>query len=526
MRTVLSLRVRLALLVAVVVAAVIAIEGYLEMGVFQRSMETDFLQASAATAQAVADDLELRSPRDGPAEIRPLLEEFIIATPTVRDIAVLMEHDGVLELLVRTSSAGAGDVLPVARQAVERREQAWVGDGRARIVAVPVVRQGKVAGAVAVSLSLAALDQMRARGRQVTLLFTIPAIVVLTLLVDLLARRLVHRPITAIRETMRRAGAGDSGARAPVERPDEIGEVAVGLNEMLARLEQFQTELQARVDEATGELRRTNARLVDSYQRVLRLREALGNAERMAALGQVAANVAHQIGTPLNLISGYVQLMIEEARADPSALHRLQTVEAQIRKVSDAVRAMLDYARRPSPQREEIDVAALIDQVVEVSRPALRAASVEIRVEARGPLPTVWADPVQLELALLNLVSNSLDAMPDGGLLTITVSATSTGVRIVVADSGTGIPADVMPRIFEPWVTTKPPGRGTGLGLSITREAIASHGGTIDVRSEPGHGAVFSIDLPVPARGPADDRSETTSEAPLGGAPVSRPARS
>jgi signal transduction histidine kinase len=349
---------------------------------------------------------------------------------------------------------------------------------------------------------------------------------VLTLLVDLLARRLVHRPITAIRETMRRAGAGDPGARAPVERPDEIGDVAVGLNEMLARLEQFQTELQARVDEATGELRRTNARLVDSYQRVLRLREALGNAERMAALGQVAANVAHQIGTPLNLISGYVQVMIEEARADPSALHRLQTVEAQIRKVTDAVRAMLDYSRRPSPQREEVDLAALIDQVVEVSRPALHAADVEIRLETRGPLPTVSADPVQLELALLNLVSNGLDAMPDGGQLTITACATPIGVRIVVADSGIGIPAEVLPRIFEPWVTTKPPGRGTGLGLSITRDAIAGHGGTIDVRSEPGHGAVFTIDLPVPASAPASGRGQAASGATPGGVPVSRPAGS
>ena len=106
------------------------------------------------------------------------------------------------------------------------------------------------------------------------------------------------------------------------------------------------------------------------------------------------------------------------------------------------------------------------------------------------------ADPVQLELALFNLVSNSLDAMPEGGWLAINASKTTAGIRLVIADSGSGIPADVLPHIFEPWVTTKPAGRGTGLGLSITRDTIASHGGTIEVRSEPGSGTVFTILVP------------------------------
>src|SRR6185295_18038131 len=105
---------------------------------------------------------------------------------------------------------------------------------------------------------------------------------------------------------------------------------------------------------------------------------------------------------------------IEESRGDARHLQRLQTIEAQIRKVADAVRSMLDYARRPGLQRESVDVAALVEQVCELSRPSLRAANVEVRVDARGPLPAISADPVQLELALLNLVNNSLDAMPGG----------------------------------------------------------------------------------------------------------------
>ena len=133
------------------------------------------------------------------------------------------------------------------------------------------------------------------------------------------------------------------------------------------------------------------------------------------------------------------------------------------------------------------------------SRPALGAASVDVRLKIAGELPRIQADPVQLELALLNLVSNALDAMPRGGQLEIAASRTTDGVRLTVSDTGAGIPADVLPRVFEPWVTTKPAGRGTGLGLSITREVVVSHGGSIAVRSEPGRGTVFTLDLPSAA---------------------------
>jgi two-component system, NtrC family, sensor kinase len=504
-RTALSLRARLTLLVAVVVAVVIGIESYLEIRVFQSRVQNDILEAAGSTAQAITDDLEARG---GPArvsspQLHALLQDFRGARPAIRDIAVVMLQPDGPSLAARTSASPVDDLLPVVRQTVELGTETWSGEGRERTLAAPLVQQGRVVGAVTVTVSLASIEQLRSRGREVTIWFAVPAIVVLTLLVDLLSRRFVHAPLAGIRQAMHRAGAGELGVRVDVGRNDEMGTVARGLNEMLARVERFQTDLQARVDDATRELRQTNTELVESYHRVLTLREALARAEQLAALGQMAANVAHQIGTPLNLISGYVQLMIEEAGVRPgsdrglTSLHRLQTVDAQIRRVTDIVRSMLDYARRPGLQRESVNVAALVDQVCEISRPALRAANVEVLVEASGSLPSISADPTQLELALLNLVSNSLDAMPSGGRLDISLSERAGGVRLVIADSGTGIPATVLARVFEPWVTTKAPGRGTGLGLSITRDVIESHGGFIGVRSEPGHGTVFTIDLPA-----------------------------
>ena len=510
-RVPLSLRVRLALLVAIVVAAVIGIEGFLEIRMFERGGQKDLLDAATATAEAVADELSLRRSPHNAADIHLLLRDFLVASPTVRDIAAFM-HDGeTLALLDRTSAGVPDDVLPVARLAVERRQPVTTGEGRLRIVAAPVVRDSQAIGAVTVTTSFASLEQLSARGRRVTLWFALPAIVALTLLVDLLARRLVHRPIAAIRETMERAGAGEFGVRAPIDRPDEMGAVADGLNRMLASLEQFNADLRARVDEATAGLREKNAELVDSYQRVLTLREALARAEQMAALGQMAANMAHQIGTPLNLISGYVQLMIQDARAAGESRQRLETIQTQIGRVVAA-------CTRHAGLRTQAHTAVAKRRCCPVGRANQRdiEAGSACRergrpLEDQGRLPRIQADPVQLELALLNLVSNALDAMPRGGQLEIAAAREGEGVRMTVSDTGAGIPPDVLPRVFEPWVTTKAAGRGTGLGLSITREVIVSHGGSIAVRSEPGRGTVFTLDLPPEA--PQKASATTCSES-------------
>jgi len=337
---------------------------------------------------------------------------------------------------------------------------------------------------------------LRTKGRQVTLWFTPAAILLLTLLVDWLGRRLIHQPIGEIRGTMTRAGAGDFTARAQQARPDEIGSVAVGLNDMLQRLQDFHEALQERVTEATSELRVRNEELVDSYQRVFALREALARAEQLAAVGQMAASVAHQVGTPLNLISGYVQMLQEDASGDPRTARRLEIVQEQIAKVDSVVRTLLDHSRRPG-NRAPTAVGPVLSRVADVARPKLGASGIALTLDVAPDLPTIWADSEELELAMLNLVTNSLDAMPAGGSLTIRATTShSQGVRIEVSDTGTGISKDLLPRIFQPWVTTKAAGRGTGLGLSITHDVIARHGGTIDAVSEPGRRTTFTLELP------------------------------
>jgi signal transduction histidine kinase len=294
---------------------------------------------------------------------------------------------------------------------------------------------------------------------------------------------------------MRRAGEGNFSARAPIVRNDEIGQVAAGLNDMLARLQDLNEALQERVEEATSELRVRNRELVDSYQRVFTLREALARAEQLAAVGQMAASVAHQVGTPLNLISGYVQMLHEDAAVDPKTARRLAIVQEQIGKVAAVVRTLLDHARRPDT-RWPTALGTLLARVADVARPKLDASHIALSLDVSSDLPPVEANGQELELAILNLVNNALDAMPAGGTLTIRATAAGRGVRIEIVDTGTGIAPELLPRVFDPWVTTKAAGRGTGLGLSITKDVVTRHGGTIDASSQPGR-TTFTIELPA-----------------------------
>jgi two-component system, NtrC family, sensor kinase len=491
------LRVRLPLLVALVLSVVVGAAAFWEVRLFDSSLTASLTDNARATAQAVADDIEVNEDPLTRADLHDLLHEFTYAFPSTRAILVVAMVGGEPTAVSSTSSTEGKDWLALARRTIAEN-QVVTSEPRKSIhlVGVPIKRDGRVWGAAVVTYSLASVEELWLQARTVVLWIVPAAVVLMTLLLDLLMRRMVHRPIAGIRRTMKQVRAGNLGARAPVQRGDEIGAVAQGLNEMLAEMEGFHAALQDRVREATSELRARNEELVESYRRVFTLREALARADQLAAVGHMAASVAHQVGTPLNLISGYVQMIREDEGADSGVTRRLEIVQEQIDKVTSIVRTMLDRAKPPT-EKARTDVAEMLRRVADVARPKLEAQGVTLEVRQTGA-PQVMADAAQLELALLNLVANSLDATPSGGQILVTVGSTPDGpVRIDVADTGTGIDPALLPRIFEPWVTTKGAGRGTGLGLSITRDVVMGHGGSITAKSTVGAGSVFTVELPA-----------------------------
>jgi signal transduction histidine kinase len=225
------------------------------------------------------------------------------------------------------------------------------------------------------------------------------------------------------------------------------------------------------------------------------LREALARSEQLAAVGQTAASVAHQVGTPLNLVSGYVQMLLAQPGLDAHILRRLQIVQDQIGKVADVVRGLLDRAR-PADEEQSIGIGDLLDRVRAIATPRFDASGVRHVVEVDPGIPGLVGNGTDLELAILNLITNAIDATPRGGEVRLAARVVADRVQLTIADTGQGIAPEVLPRIFDPWFTTKPTGRGSGLGLAIVRDVVARFGGTIDIASKPGEGTTVTMDIP------------------------------
>jgi two-component system NtrC family sensor kinase len=496
-----SLRARLGVSAALVIASVVGLSTYLQARIVARTVEAEALDSAAAIALGVSADLGEQATTPTTAELVALLGDYRKAVPAVRSITVTSSASGAV--VASTELEPPLRALELGAAAVAGAEPVTAADGPEgqHLVAVPLERQHQRHGAVVVGVGMDPLRRVQKQSRQAAFAFGAVAIVLLALGLDRLARRFVHEPLAAVLGTMSRAAAGELGARAPSARPDEIGAVAEGLNGMLARMQGFNETLQREVERATSELRAANRALLASAERLFDARRELAQGQRLALAGQMAASVAHQVGTPLNVISGYVQMLrAEEPEGSPQAA-RLRTIHEQIARVTTIVQSLLDRTRRPALMLRPLDPGELVLGLAELVRPTFASRGIELALEVAPDLPAVGADRTQLEQGLLNLVTNAIDAMPDGGCLTLAARACEDGVALEVADTGMGIPPEALARVFDPLFTTKLPGRGTGLGLPILREVVEAHGGTVRLESQPGVGTTALVWLPRLAAG-------------------------
>jgi signal transduction histidine kinase/CheY-like chemotaxis protein len=231
------------------------------------------------------------------------------------------------------------------------------------------------------------------------------------------------------------------------------------------------------------ELKRTQAQLVQST--------------KLAAIGELAANIAHEINNPLTTVLGFASFIAERLPADDPMREELGLIQEEASRARDIVRDLLQFSRQRDFMPEPADVNTVLEQVVGMVRRqgALTTVTV-IEAFAEDP-PMVEMDVPRIKQVFLNIINNAVYAMKDGGSLTIHTTADASSARIAFEDTGPGIPAEILGRIFDPFFTTKPEVSGTGLGLSVSLGIVQSHGGTIDVKSELGRGTTFTVTLPI-----------------------------
>ncbi len=331
----------------------------------------------------------------------------------------------------------------------------------------------KVLGVLDISMSLGEVDQEMRAGQRRLLWLGVVAVVAVSLMIFLLVNRIVLRPVRQIVEATRKVAAGDLNYKIALAKKDEIGMLASSFNEMTKKLSEAQRQV---------------------YQ-----------SQKLAAVGQLAAGVAHEINNPLTGVLSYSSFLLKRAEDKPEFKEDLEVIVRETKRCRGIVKGLLDFSRQSPPEKHESDINEIADRAVAIVQAQIDAHHVMLQRNLSPELPKIQADANQIQQVIVNLLLNATDAMgDDGGSLGLSTQIRAPGatpgrgreIEIRVSDTGCGIPAADIPKIFDPFFSTKGP-KGTGLGLAVAWGIIEKHSGRIEVESEVGKGTTFRILLPA-----------------------------
>ena len=353
-----------------------------------------------------------------------------------------------------------------------------------------------VLGVIDITMSLAEADMEIASVRRKTIYLSLLSILLISTIGVLALMVFVGRPVKELVLGTRKVAEGDLAYRIPIATDDEMGQLARSFNDMTENLGRANREiiewvrtLEHRVEDRTRELRETQAQLLHS--------------EKLAAIGSLAATVAHEINNPLTGIYTYIKLIerkLGQGQYGPEDIEKyrsyLDTSRREVERTTAIVQNLLDFTRPKEPTRKALNLVGIIEDCLAMLQNKLSLNNIKVSKQIT-PLPDLQADPAHMKQVFINLLVNACEAMENGGTLTIrTGYDPSEGtVSVVVSDTGVGIDRENLKKIFDPFFSTKE--KGTGLGLSVVQGIIKRHNGQVEIDSTPGRGTDFRVILPL-----------------------------
>jgi two-component system NtrC family sensor kinase len=351
-------------------------------------------------------------------------------------------------------------------------------------------RGTNVLGVLDTLISLEGFEKEKAQIYNRMVVSGIISVVILSFLLSLLLSRFVNNPIDRLLTAIKKAAGGNLDQTVAIRSRDELGELSDSFNKMISELkrsrdaiEEWTQTLEKRVQERTQELERVQDQLI--------------HAGKMAALGELAAGVAHEINNPLTGVLTFSSLMLKKADENHPWKKDLETIVQQTSRCRNIVKGLLDFARQRKPDKKEWDIHTLIERTLTLVEKQAPFQNITIVKEFGPHIPLLFIDGDQVQQVFMNILLNAADAMTEGGTLTIKTGWRDGTAEVVFTDTGPGISREHLPRLFDPFFTTKQTGKGTGLGLAISYGIVQSHGGNIQAESERGKGATFRVTLPV-----------------------------
>jgi len=555
LRLTLTLSAKLNILLVGAMVAIFGLLGYFNVQLHRRHLEQNTLLSAERVSDVIkhsTSDYMLRNDRDGlhhavqamasepgMLKIRVFDKEGRITYST--DPA---ELDHVVDKKAEACYACHSQSQPLAKLNRPDRFRIYRNGGGTRVLGIitPIENQAacsnaachahpaeqQILGVLDTNLSLAKADVQLAESSRRMIVYTGCALLLISFLSWFFVWRVVGRPLKALKSGTERLAAGDLGYQIDVHSQDEIGELSRSFNDMSVQLQAERKQnlawtrtLEERVEHKTRELKRAHEHAL--------------HTEKMASIGKMAAVLAHEINNPLSGILTYAKLLrkwidreeLDRQKTAGEGVRRyreicdsLDLVASESRRCGDLVKNLLAFSRTTPMNLQATDLNEVVRRSLRLVQHQLDLAGIQIQLQLDPALPRVLCDAAQIEQVLLALVMNALDALPQGGNVWLTTSPSrqDNQVRIVVRDDGSGIAPEILPHLFEPFLTTKETGRGVGLGLAISRSILERHSGSIEVQSEVGRGTTFTVTLPwdpdLDAAEPAktDAAATTTAE--------------
>lgn len=290
--------------------------------------------------------------------------------------------------------------------------------------------------------------------------------------------RWIAKPLSQLTEKMKRVGEGDFDNDLHIKSNDELGQLAVAVNQMCDKLKSQQEIIRQK-----------------SEQKIKTL-EQLRHADRLKTVGQLAAGLAHEVGTPLNVVSGRASMILSNPEMSPEQVAtNAQTIKTEAERISSIIQKLMDFARRSPLSMVHGDLKEVINRAVDLIGPMARGRNIEIKVQLPQSPADSKFDFNQMQQVIMNLIDNAVDASPDQSVIKVTLAEQSSHWELTVEDQGPGIKTDDQHKVFEPFFTTKDVGDGTGLGLSIVHGIVEEHGGQIRFENREA-GTAFVVELP------------------------------
>jgi len=339
-------------------------------------------------------------------------------------------------------------------------------------------------------MSLEDVDKEIKGAQNKMIIFAIIACLVIAVTISISINRYVTRPVRELVKGTKKVAEGDLNCSTPIKGEDEIAQLASSFNQMTLDLKKADEKLvdwaktlEQRVEERTEELRKTQNQLIQS--------------EKMASLGKLAAGVAHEINSPLTGILTYSSLLFKAKKHEDPEKEDLEVIVNETNRCKMIVKGLLDFARQTEPRKALSDINEVIGKSIDLISHQASLQNVKIDKKIKPDLPKIMIDMGQIQQVFINILLNAIEAMPQGGTLIVSSGAEDEMVAIRFTDTGIGIPQENLPKILDPFFTTKKQGKGTGLGLSVSYGIIERHRGKLEVRSKVGKGTTFTVKLPI-----------------------------